>query len=76
MQSVEAEDLFETIIHRLHPCRILPVLYFYTCHVVNIYSIPESSVSSMSIDSVLFPLSRPFTYSYALHFSVAFRIGS
>jgi hypothetical protein len=71
MQSVEAEDLFE--IHPLLPsCRLIPRLFLYTCPVV---SVPASLVFSKSSRyGAIFPSSGPFTYSYMLHVSVAFRI--
>jgi len=70
MQSVEAEDLFE-----IHSYRLLLVPFAYSCRVVDIYSIPVLLVSSNSSrHGFIFPSSRPFTYSYMLHVSVAFRI--
>lgn len=72
MQSVEVEDLFETNIHPLmspHTRR-----FFFTPSVS--YSVPASLVfSKPSRDHTIIPSSGPFTYSYMLHVSVAFRIG-
>jgi hypothetical protein len=72
MQSVEAEDLFETNIHTVLPsCRLIPRLFLYTCRI----PIPASLVfSKSSRHGAIFPSSGPFTYSYMLHVSVAFRI--
>jgi len=76
MQSVEAEVLFETNIHTLLPsCRLIPRLFFTPA--VS-YSVPASLVfmvfSKSSRYGAIFPSSSPFTYSYMLHVSVAFRI--
>ena len=47
MQSVEAEDLFETYTSPPSRRRLIPML-LYTCGVRNIYTIPASLTSSMS----------------------------